>query len=53
MRAAVTATIFLSVVLSGCGTTNVSPAIASNPGMNTATGPNGYPVLTSVTLSSS
>lgn len=48
MRAAATATIFLSAVLSGCGTTTVSPAIADNPGVKTATGPNGYPVLTSI-----
>ncbi|MEE1922697.1 hypothetical protein V0R50_10620 [Pseudomonas sp. 148P] len=53
MRAAATATIFLSAALSGCGTTTVSPAIAGNPGVKTATGPNGYPVLASVTFNRS
>ncbi len=51
MRGTATATLLISALLSGCGTTTVSPVIAGNPGVKTATGPSGYPVLTSVTFS--
>lgn len=42
------AVIFASLV--GCGTTSVSPAISDKPGIQTGTGPDGYPILISLTL---
>ncbi|MDD1979633.1 hypothetical protein [Pseudomonas tussilaginis] len=53
MRFTLAATLLLTSVLAGCGTTTVSPAIASNPGVRTAIGPDGYPILTSVTFTRS
>jgi hypothetical protein len=51
MRLTLAATLLLASALTGCGTTTVSPAIAGNPGVKTAMGPDGYPILTSVTFS--
>lgn len=51
MRGNATAILLIAALLSGCSTTTVSPAIAGNPGVKTARGPNGYPVLSSVTFS--
>lgn len=43
-------TVMLLASLSGCGTTSVSPAISGNPGVKTAAGRDGYPIITSVTV---
>lgn len=51
MRLTLAATLLLASTLTGCGTTTVSPAIAGNPGVKTAFGPDGYPIITSVTFS--
>jgi hypothetical protein len=45
---AVSAIILTSLV--GCGTTSVSPAISGKPGIQTGVGPDGYPILISLTL---
>lgn len=51
MRITLAAMLLLASTLTGCGTTTVSPAIAGNSGVKTAIGPDGYPILTSVTFS--
>ena len=53
MRFTLAATLLLTSALTGCGTTTVSPAVAGNPGVKTAVGPDGYPILTSVTFNRS
>lgn len=51
MRLTLATTLLVASALTGCGTTTVSPAISGNPAVKTAIGPDGYPILTSVTFS--
>ncbi|VVQ16888.1 hypothetical protein PS914_05924 [Pseudomonas fluorescens] len=50
MRYIYPAAILMAFGLAGCGTTVVSPAIANKPGVKTAMGQDGYPILVSVHL---
>ncbi|MNG74486.1 hypothetical protein D3C81_809210 [compost metagenome] len=51
MRAIHAVSAILITGLAGCATTEVSPEISRNPGVETGVGAHGYPILISLTLS--
>lgn len=46
----ITPVFLMAITLVGCGTTQVSPALSGKPGVVTAIGADGYPVVKSITI---